>query len=104
MEKLDEMISELENAVGEPPAAAEPAEQSAAKSAREAKKAEKAAEKASKAASAPIPPAEVSKAELDVNAMDFRVGVLVSVHKHETADKLYCEMIDIGEAEPRYSP
>ncbi len=36
-----------------------------------------------------------------VNALDFRVGVIRSVKKHETADKLYCEEIDIGEAEPR---
>jgi aminoacyl tRNA synthase complex-interacting multifunctional protein 1 len=36
-----------------------------------------------------------------VHAMDFRVGVIVSVKKHDTADKLYCEEIDIGEAEPR---
>ncbi len=36
-----------------------------------------------------------------VNALDFRVGIITKVSKHETADKLYCEEIDIGEAEPR---
>ena len=39
--------------------------------------------------------------EINVNSMEFRVGKIVSVHKHESADKLYCEMIDVGEAEPR---
>jgi hypothetical protein len=29
------------------------------------------------------------------------VGVITKVWKHETADKLYCEEIDVGEAEPR---
>lgn len=43
------------------------------------------------------PPKDVNT----VNALDFRVGVIVAVKKHETADKLYCEEIDIGEAEPR---
>ena len=36
-----------------------------------------------------------------VHALDFRVGIIRSVKKHDTADKLYCEEIDIGEAEPR---
>ena len=29
------------------------------------------------------------------------MGVITKVWKHETADKLYCEEIDVGEAEPR---
>jgi aminoacyl tRNA synthase complex-interacting multifunctional protein 1 len=36
-----------------------------------------------------------------VHALDFRVGVIIAVKKHDTADKLYCEEIDIGEDEPR---
>ncbi len=39
--------------------------------------------------------------EPSVNLLELRVGVITSVKKHETADKLYCEEIDIGEAEPR---
>ena len=38
---------------------------------------------------------------LDVNSIELRVGKIISVSKHETADKLYCEMIDVGESEPR---
>jgi len=41
------------------------------------------------------------KAALNVNSIDLRVGLITSVKRHETADKLYCEMIDVGEAEPR---
>jgi aminoacyl tRNA synthase complex-interacting multifunctional protein 1 len=32
-----------------------------------------------------------------LHALNLRVGVITSVKKHETADKLYCEEIDIGE-------
>ena len=66
----------------------------AAKSAGEKKpKTEKPA-KPSKAATAADEP-------ISVNSIDLRVGKIVSVQKHETADKLYCEMIDVGEEEPR---
>ena len=37
------------------------------------------------------------KGEIDIAALDLRVGIIRSVSKHETADKLYCEMIDVGE-------
>jgi aminoacyl tRNA synthase complex-interacting multifunctional protein 1 len=50
---------------------------------------------------APLPPAPVAAEELNINSLELRVGRIVSVYKHETADKLYCEMIDVGEAEPR---
>jgi aminoacyl tRNA synthase complex-interacting multifunctional protein 1 len=46
-------------------------------------------------------PAASSNDEINVNSLDLRVGQIVSVKKHETADKLYCEMIDVGEGEPR---
>jgi aminoacyl tRNA synthase complex-interacting multifunctional protein 1 len=39
--------------------------------------------------------------ELNIAHLDLRVGVIVDVAKHETADKLYCEKIDVGEPEPR---
>ena len=38
---------------------------------------------------------------LNVNALDLRVGLITSVKKHETAEKLYCEEIDVGEETPR---
>lgn len=39
--------------------------------------------------------------KIDLSSIDLRVGVIVNVYKHETADKLYCEHIDVGEEEPR---
>ena len=39
--------------------------------------------------------------EITINSLDLRVGVIRSVLRHETAEKLYCEEIDIGEEAPR---
>ena len=39
--------------------------------------------------------------QLDFSKMDFRVGKIVKVWHHETADRLFCEEIDIGEELPR---
>ena len=36
-----------------------------------------------------------------MTALDIRVGRIGRVWTHEDADKLYCEEIDVGEAEPR---
>jgi len=33
--------------------------------------------------------------------VDIRVGKILKAHKHENADKLFIESIDVGEAEPR---
>ncbi|KAG3206838.1 hypothetical protein PC128_g513 [Phytophthora cactorum] len=38
----------------------------------------------------------------EITKLDIRVGKIVKVWKHETADKLYCEEIDVGEDEPRH--
>eukprot|EP00978_Attheya_sp_CCMP212_P000829 scaffold1738_cov46-Attheya_sp.AAC.1 len=38
---------------------------------------------------------------IDVSKLDIRVGVITKAWEHEEADKLFCEEIDIGEAEPR---
>ena len=35
--------------------------------------------------------------DLTINSIDLRVGVIRSVTRHATADKLYCEEIDVGE-------
>lgn len=51
-------------------------------------------------APAPAPTAAVAT-ELNINSLDLRVGIITSCVKHETADKLYCEEIDIGEQEVR---
>ena len=36
------------------------------------------------------------KKNLSFDALELRVGVITSVYRHETADKLYCELIDVG--------
>ena len=37
----------------------------------------------------------------DICKLEFKVGVISKVWVHETADKLYCEEIDVGEELPR---
>jgi len=39
--------------------------------------------------------------EITINSIDLRVGVITKVSKHPTADKLYCEEIDVGEPTAR---
>ncbi|OQR94350.1 hypothetical protein ACHHYP_01405 [Achlya hypogyna] len=45
--------------------------------------------------------APVAEAQPDITKLDIRVGKITKVWKHETADKLYCEEIDVGEEAPR---
>ena len=47
------------------------------------------------------PCAEYTENDLTVNWVDIRVGKIINVTKHDSADKLYCETIDVGEPEPR---
>jgi aminoacyl tRNA synthase complex-interacting multifunctional protein 1 len=42
-----------------------------------------------------------AKEAITINAIDLRVGIIRKVCKHETAEKLYCEEIDVGEDAPR---
>ena len=37
----------------------------------------------------------------EITKLDIRVGQITKVWRHETADKLYCEEIDVGEDTPR---
>ncbi|CAO3619754.1 unnamed protein product [Mucor hiemalis] len=46
-------------------------------------------------------PAPVESDQAVVSRIDFRVGYIKSCKKHEGADSLYVEEIDIGEEEPR---
>ena len=64
------------------------------------KKAEKAAKKAAKPAKAGAPAAAADTSS-PVSKLDIRVGLIVKAWKHETADKLFCEEIDVGEEKPR---
>jgi aminoacyl tRNA synthase complex-interacting multifunctional protein 1 len=111
---LNDLIAELEVSVSalsasnlplQPPGASAPETVEAAAGDEEASKEKKTWEKKKGGGGAgrPVkvepnpPPKDVDT----VNALDFRVGIITKVSKHETADKLYCEEIDIGEAEPR---
>lgn len=51
-----------------------------------------------KALPLPLPP---PSDEITVNSLDLRVGQIIKVEVHPTADKLFCEEIDIGEETPR---
>jgi aminoacyl tRNA synthase complex-interacting multifunctional protein 1 len=93
---LDNWIAELEVSVGSsslpsPPTNSNKSQQKAPAE----KKAPKAEKKAAPAA------APQQEGPLNVNALDLRVGVIRSVKKHDTAEKLYCEEIDVGEEAPR---
>ncbi|KAL9559042.1 hypothetical protein MBANPS3_000605 [Mucor bainieri] len=54
-----------------------------------------------KAEKKPAAPAPVETDQPVVSRIDIRVGLIKSVKKHEGADSLYVEEIDIGEEEPR---
>ena len=85
IELLEDLISELEVATsGSLPEVPRNKEKS-----REDKK--------SKARPVKIEPKYPPKDVETLHALDLRVGVIKSVKKHESADKLYCEEIDIGE-------
>ena len=88
MQQLDDLIGELEALTGAcelPPAP------------KEGKEKKEKKEKGKSATESIAVTESVVKEDLDINALDLRVGVIVKVQKHETADKLYCEEIDIGE-------
>mmetsp|Transcript_10661 Transcript_10661/g.16176 ORF Transcript_10661/g.16176 Transcript_10661/m.16176 type:complete len:475 (-) Transcript_10661:206-1630(-) len=78
-------------------------ERKAAAEKRAKKNAEKAKKKASNKESTGVKQKHSAPAatELDVTALDIRVGKIVEAWEHESSDKLWCEKIDIGEKEPR---
>lgn len=100
---LDDLISELEICCADlpvPPVAAgqgkkEGKETKADKQSKPAK-ADKPEKAPSKSASAPT-----ASDEININSLDIRVGIIRKVDRHPTAEKLYVEEIDVGEAEPR---
>ena len=60
--------------------------------------------KKGKAATAPPPPKKKEPpkdAPVDVSRLCIRVGTITKVWRHPDAEKLYCELIDIGESAPR---
>ncbi|KAL7437260.1 hypothetical protein ACHAXM_005546 [Skeletonema potamos] len=40
--------------------------------------------------------------EVNISALDIRVGKIIKAWEHESAEKLYCEEIDVGEDKPRH--
>jgi len=49
------------------------------------------------------PPPQPAATEIDISKLNILVGVINKAYPHEdpTAEKLYCEEIDVGEEEPR---
>eukprot|EP00742_Colponemidia_sp_Colp-10_P002385 GILJ01002542.1.p1 GENE.GILJ01002542.1~~GILJ01002542.1.p1 ORF type:complete len:411 (-),score=90.59 GILJ01002542.1:101-1333(-) len=79
-----------------PAAEATPATTKAPQAKEERKKEEKPKAKKEKA---PAPPAQPEQP--DISRLDIRVGHIIKAWKHPSADKLYCEEIDVGEGKPR---
>jgi methionine--tRNA ligase beta chain len=70
------------------------------------KRAKKNAEKAKKKSTGEsVPNKDNAKAngndELNISALDIRVGKIIEAWPHESSEKLWCEKIDLGESEPR---
>lgn len=62
------------------------------------KRAKKAAQKKE---TKPQPAPAAATVDLDVSALDIRVGKITKAWHHDEAEKLFCEEIDVGEDEPR---
>jgi methionine--tRNA ligase beta chain len=65
------------------------------------KRAAKAATKSAKKAKQPNPADTAAEKDIDISALDIRVGKIIRAWEHESAEKLYCEEIDVGEDSPR---
>ena len=66
------------------------------------KRAKAKAEKAAKKAKQPKAKQQAAPAaELNISALDIRVGKILKAWNHEEAEKLYCEEVDVGEDKPR---
>lgn len=64
--------------------------------------AEKRANKKEKKANKPKPDAQSAPSDdITISALDIRVGKILKAWEHESAEKLYCEEVDVGEDKPR---
>ncbi|KAH7473985.1 Methionine--tRNA ligase, cytoplasmic [Phytophthora ramorum] len=95
-EQIQSLISAVETDLGIE-ANAPVGEQKTQKTEKKEQKPKTKKPKAPKPAKAPA--ADPNQPE--ITKLDIRVGQIVKVWKHETADKLYCEEIDVGEDAPR---
>jgi aminoacyl tRNA synthase complex-interacting multifunctional protein 1 len=101
-QQLNELISELDAVIGSRSKSDKKAASKEQKKNDKNDKKEKTNEGQKKQDAKKAPAAaDSAPAELTVNSLDFRVGIIRTVKRHETADKLYCEEIDVGEDEPR---
>ncbi|CAN0057135.1 unnamed protein product, partial [Ectocarpus fasciculatus] len=104
LQLLDSTIATLETSLGlQPGAVLAPARGVGGNTKRPTKGKEGAKKGGSrKAGKAGASPTGVSSADQpDGTKVDLRVGLITRVWTHETADKLYCEEIDVGEEAPR---
>jgi aminoacyl tRNA synthase complex-interacting multifunctional protein 1 len=110
LELLETLIAELESSLAasapaEPVAASTPAAATAPAPAPAQKKEKKENNKAENKGKKEAAPAASTPAAADeplnINGLDLRVGIIRAVRKHDTAEKLYCEEIDVGEEAPR---
>ncbi|DBA03744.1 TPA: hypothetical protein N0F65_004161 [Lagenidium giganteum] len=104
-EQLNALIKDMETELGIDANA--PLEPKAKKGGDKAAKKEKAAQEGGDAkpkkekGAKPAKAAPAAADQPEITKLDIRVGKIVKVWKHDTADKLYCEEIDVGEDEPR---
>ena len=85
LQQLDTLIAELELQVGNRVTTAPSSSSSSS----------------NKSSQQPQPTTSDAAEELTVNSLDLRVGLITTCVRHDTAEKLYCETIDVGEAAPR---
>jgi aminoacyl tRNA synthase complex-interacting multifunctional protein 1 len=98
MDELNDLIAELEVAVASSSSSASASEGNAGKGGKAQKDKPPKAPKGGKGGDAK-PPAQADA--ITVNSLDLRVGIIRKVARHETAEKLYVEEIDVGEEVPR---
>lgn len=108
MELLDDLIAELSVSVGSQPNTVVSSAVAAATETTTATKDGKMSAATKKEAPKETASKELAgkdsgktKEGLNINCIDLRVGRIVKVERHPTADKLYVEEIDVGEDTPR---
>jgi aminoacyl tRNA synthase complex-interacting multifunctional protein 1 len=105
LELLDNTIAELEARLNLKPGES-PVASGSGNDAVTNKKNDNAPNKKKKVKPAPPPSSQKNAGganhdQPDICKLEFKVGVITKVWVHPTADKLYCEEIDVGESEPR---
>lgn len=105
LELLDNLIAEIEISLAKDVVVASAVQEPALKEEGKVKENKKSennkSKKESKPAAQKVEPVNVTVEDLTANSIELRVGIIRKVAKHETAEKLYCEEIDIGEDAPR---